>query len=107
MKLIIYLSSLPYTLVMCKSLSEQFIALQVTTDGTQLDSQQTLRPLPATARSRSSTRAGPCSELLVRILQYDPASVACMQHEGSSSTRNLDKQRAFLCRMQQILSKLM
>ena len=48
------------------SLREAVVYMQVTTDGTQPDSQQTPRPFLATARLRSSTLAGPCLEPSVR-----------------------------------------
>ena len=53
--------------------------LQVTTDGTQLDSQQTPRPSPATVRLRSSMLAGPCLEPSVRSQHSVPSfpKLAC------------------------------
>ena len=54
-------------------------------DGTQLDSQQTPRPLLVTARSRSSTLAGPCSEPLVRICLLVPAFLK-LNHHGKGLT---------------------
>ena len=52
---------------------------QGTTDGTQLDSQQTPRPSPATVRLRSSTLAGPCLEPSVRSQHSVPSfpKLAC------------------------------
>ena len=54
--------------------------MQVTTDGTQPDSQQTPRPSPATARSRSSTLAGPCLEPWVSIRLSVPLFCSTDQH---------------------------
>ena len=62
--------------------------MQVTTDGTQPDSQQTPRPSLATARLRSSTLAGPCLEPLVRFCY------SCADHCGKGLTLRMIVKRS-------------